>query len=57
MGGNPEEEVWQRGYDSVTDDDEEGHGIEYAMGDDAENERKSCRMTADYAFADPCDFI
>ena len=40
VGGNPEEEVLERGYDSVTDDDEDGHGIEYAMGDDEEQQRK-----------------
>ena len=29
VGGNPEEEVLERGYESLTDDDEEGQGIEY----------------------------
>ena len=44
VGGNPEEEVLERGYDSVTDDDEEGCGLEYAMGDDDEQQQKFCAI-------------
>ena len=46
VGGNPEEEVCERGYDSLTDDDEEGHGLEYAMGDDDEQMRKGTAIVA-----------
>ena len=37
MGGNEEEEVLERGYDSLTDDDDEGRGIEYAREENALN--------------------
>ena len=30
VGGNEEDEVLKRGYESLTDDDEDGRGIEYA---------------------------
>ena len=44
VGGNPEDEVCERGYESVTDDDEEGCGLEYAMGDDDEQQHKFCAL-------------
>ena len=55
MGGNPEEEVCQRGYDSLTDDDEDGHGLEYAMGDDDEQMRKGTAI-ADVVHLKSVDF-
>ena len=30
MGGEGSEEVLERGYDSLSDDDEDGRGLEYA---------------------------
>jgi hypothetical protein len=35
VGEQLEDEVLQRGYDSVSSDDEEGRGLEYAFGDEA----------------------
>ena len=38
MGGNPEEEVLERGYESLSDSDDEGPGREYAFGDNELNQ-------------------
>ena len=37
VGGEAETEVLDRGYDSLSDDDEEGHGVEYARDDNVFN--------------------
>ena len=57
MGGNPEEEVWERGYESLTDDDEEGRGIEYAREEN--NLNQTVVFDDEYvAKADECfDFV
>ena len=35
MGGESSDEVLQRGYDSLSDDDEDGRGLEYACDEDS----------------------
>ena len=57
VGGNPEEEVLERGYESLSDSDEEGQGIEYAREEN--NLNQTVVFDDEYvAKADECfDFV
>ena len=35
VGGETSDEVLERGYDSLSDDDEDGRGLEYACDEDS----------------------
>ena len=53
VGGNPEEEVLERGYESLSDSDEEGPGLEYACEENTLNQE--AQPTGYTAYQD--DFI